>query len=82
MDRDAAQVRDIYVRNQNDRLRTLPLASDVRVNLLQTCEGGGGRDQQLATLAKHASNHLFYYTFQVRGGSVQQIEEHLANPAC
>ena len=34
MDRSAAEVRDTYVRNQNDRLRTLEMAGGVQLNLI------------------------------------------------
>ena len=37
MDRSAAEVRDTYVRNQNDRLRTLEMAGGVRLNLIGSC---------------------------------------------
>ena len=80
---DAQYLQD-YVRNQNSRLRTLPLASDVRVNLLGGCEEPKA-DQQ-ALLAKLASNArlggAYYYTVTVKGGTVRQLDEHLAVNAC
>jgi hypothetical protein len=79
-----AQYLDVYVRNQNSRLRTLPLASDVRVNLLGGCEEP--KVDQQALLAKLAGNArlggAYYYTATVKGGVVRQIDEHLAINAC
>jgi hypothetical protein len=83
---DQAQVLGVYVRNQNPRLRTLPLAGDLRLDL-----GGGDceapRNHQLAKLATDAramsgSVHTYYFTLTVRGGAVHQIQEVLAINAC
>ena len=80
---DAQYLQD-YVRNQNSRLRTLPLASDVRVNLLGGCEEP--KPDQQALLAKLASNarlgNFYYYTVTVKGCAVRQLDEHLAVNAC
>ena len=82
MDRDAAQVRDTYVRNQNDRLRTLEMASNVRLHLLGSCDSTG-REELFSKLIKDANyGDLFYYTLRVQGGVVQRIDEHQAQPAC
>ena len=84
MDRSAAEVRDTYVRNQNDRLRTLEMAGGVRLNLIGACESTG-QEAQFTRLIKDATygqGHLFYYTLGVQGGVVQRIDEHQAQPAC
>jgi hypothetical protein len=84
MDRSAAEVRDTYVRNQNDRLRTLELAGGVRLNLIGSCESTG-QEALFTKLIKDATSgqgHLFYYTLGVQGGVVRQIDEHQAQPAC
>jgi hypothetical protein len=82
MDRDAAQVRDTYVRNHNDRLRTLEMASNVRLHLLGACDSTG-REELFSKLIKDANyGDLFYYTLGVQGGVVQRIDEHQAQPAC
>ena len=82
MDRDAAQVRDTYVRNQNDRLRTLEMASGVQLHLLGSCDSTG-REELFSKLIKDANyGDLFYYTLRVQGGVVQRIDEHQAQPAC
>jgi hypothetical protein len=82
--RDAAQYLPVYVRNQNPRLRTLPLASNYRVDLLGGCEDSTLSRQQL--LDKLASNAriagVYYYTLTVKDGAVQRIDEHLAINAC
>jgi hypothetical protein len=82
MDRDAAQVRDTYVRNQNDRLRTLEMASNVQLHLMGSCDSTG-REELFSKLIKDANyGDLFYYTLRVQGGVVQRIDEHQAQPAC
>jgi len=84
MDRPAAEVRDTYVRNQNDRLRTLEMAGGVRLNLIGSCESTGQEAlfTKLIKDATYGQGHLFYYTLGVQGGMVQRIDEHQAQPAC
>jgi hypothetical protein len=84
MDRSAAEVRDTYVRNQNDRLRTLEMAAGVRLNLIGSCESTGqeGLFTKLIKDATYGQGQLFYYTLGVQGGVVQRIDEHQAQPAC
>jgi hypothetical protein len=84
MDRSAAEVRDTYVRNQNDRLRTLEMAGGVRLNLIGSCESTGQEAlfTKLIKDATYGQGQLFYYTLHVQGGVVQRIDEHQAQPAC
>jgi hypothetical protein len=84
MDRSAAEVRDTYVRNQNPRLRTLEMAAGVRLNLIGSCESTGQEAlfTKLIKDATYGQGQLFYYTLHVRGGVVQRIDEHQAQPAC
>jgi hypothetical protein len=84
MDRSAAEVRDTYIRNQNDRLRTLEMAGGVRLNLIGACESTGQETlfTKLIKDATYGQGQLFYYTLQVQGGVVRQIDEHQAQPAC
>ena len=84
MDRSAAEVRDTYVRNQNDRLRTLEMAGGVRLNLIGSCESTGQEAlfTKLIKDATYGQGHLFYYTLHVQNGVVRQIDEHQAQPAC
>src|SRR4029453_1813124 len=82
MDRSAAEVRDTYVRNQNDRLRTLEMAGGVQLNLIGACESTGQEAlfTKLIKDATYGQGHLFYYTLHVQGGAVQRIDEHKAQP--
>ena len=84
--RDKAQYLGVYVRNQNPRLRTLPLARDLRLDLRGgDCEAP--RNHQLAKLAADARAmsgpiHTYYFTLTVRAGAVHQVQEFLAINAC
>ena len=86
MARDQAQYLGVYVRNQNPRLRTLPLAGDLRLDLRGgDCEAP--LNHQLAKLATDAramsgSVHTYYFTLSVGAGSVHQVQEFLAINAC
>jgi hypothetical protein len=84
MDRSAAEVRDTYVRNQNDRLRTLEMAGSVKLNLIGACDSTGqdGLFTKLIKDASYGQGQLFYYTLRVQDGVVQRIDEHQAQPAC
>jgi hypothetical protein len=83
-DRDTAKFLPVYVRNQNPRLRTLPLASGFKVDLLGGCEDSTlNREQLLDKLSRNASvAGVYYYTLTVDGGAVQRIDENLAVNAC
>ena len=86
MSHDQAEVLGVYVRNHNPRLRTLPLASDVRLDLRGgDCEAP--TNHQLAKLMDHArsmsgSIHTYYFTLTVAGGAITRIQEFLAINAC
>jgi hypothetical protein len=86
MSHDKAQVLGVYVRNHNPRLRTLPLASDVRLDLRGgDCEAP--TNHQLAKLmadarAMSGSVHTYYFTLTVAGGAVDRVQEFLAINAC
>ena len=82
--RDQAQVLYVWVRNQNPRLRTLPMASGVVVKLWGSCEESSkDRDAAFNALAEHASQKgTYYYTLTVSHGKVQRIQEQLAINAC
>lgn len=80
--RSDAQYLTTWVRNQNPRLRTLPLASGLVVKLAGGCEESS-RAQLLTTLASNASQKgVYYYTLTLSGGKVQRIQERLAINAC
>jgi hypothetical protein len=82
--RENARFRTTYVRNQNPRLRTLPLAGDLRIELRDVCdEPGPGQDALLAKLAANARlGGTYYYTLTVSDGAVERIQERLAVNAC
>jgi hypothetical protein len=81
---DEARYLHTWVRNQNPRLRTLPLAGNLDVRLANPCdEGPIGRDALLVQLASNARQRgTYYYTLTVSDGSVQRIQETLAINAC
>jgi hypothetical protein len=73
-----------WVRNENPRLRTLPLAGGLDVRLLGGCEeSGSDRAAVLSRLAAHAKQKgPYYFTLTVADGKVKRIQEHLAINAC
>jgi hypothetical protein len=73
-----------WIRNENPRLRTLPLAADLKVDLLGTCEeSGSDREAVLTRLADNAKRKgNYYFMLTVSDGTVQQIQERLAINAC
>ena len=82
---DQAQYLGVYVRNQNPRLRTLPLAGDARLDLRGGC--AAPVSQQLAALAADArarsgADHTYYFTLTVAGGAVHRVQEFVAINAC
>jgi hypothetical protein len=81
--RQEARYLHTWLRNENPRLRTLPLAADLRVELWQGCEGGGDdRRAVLDRLADSARRGGHYYTLTVAGGQVQRIQERQIAHAC
>ena len=84
--RDQAQVLYVYVRNQNPRLRTLPLARDLRLDLLPG-DCVESRSHQLAKLIKDSravsnSRPAYYFTLTVADGAVHHITEDKTFNAC
>jgi len=73
-----------WVRNENPRLRTLPLAGNLVVQLRGTCgEPAKDRDALLTKLAANARlDGTYYYTLTVADGKVRRIQEQLAVNAC
>jgi len=74
-----------WVRNENPRLRTLPLAADAQLRLRGGCESPAS--SELALLAADAramsgSVRTFYFTLTVAGGAVQRVQEKVAINAC
>jgi hypothetical protein len=86
MARDQAQVLDVWVRNQNPRLRTLAMASDLQIDLLPG-DCIESRNHQLARLIKDSraisgSRPAYYFTLTVAGGVVHHIQEDKTFNAC
>jgi hypothetical protein len=82
---DTAQVLSTYVRNHNPRLRTLPLAGDVHLNLRGGCESPTSHELALLAADARAMSgpvRTFYFTLTVAGGAVQRVQERVAINAC
>jgi hypothetical protein len=73
-----------WVRNENSRLRTLPLAGNLDVRLRGECDGSGkDRTAVLRQLAEHAKRKgAWYFDLTVDGEKVTKIQEQLAANAC
>jgi hypothetical protein len=87
--RDAAQTVKGYIRNQNPRLRTLPMAGDLRVDVIRGHDTQDGCDgpillHKLDVLISDVSFHTptLYFTLTVIGGVVHHIKEASIQPAC
>jgi hypothetical protein len=80
--RDQAEVLSVYLRNQNPRLRTLPLAGDLKVDLHGSCEENTDRRALLEQLAGNLRLGLYFHTLTVRDGVVHAIKERQIQPAC
>jgi hypothetical protein len=79
MPHDQAQVLYVWVRNQNPRLRTLAMASDMGLDLLPG-DGIESRNHQFAKLIKDSraisnSRPAYYFTLTVTDGVVHHIQE-------
>ena len=72
----------VWLRNQNPRLRTLPLAADLRVDFFETCDEEPDRRAVLRRLAANARLGQYFYSLTVRHGSVQALVERQITPAC
>jgi hypothetical protein len=77
-----AEWRTVWLRNQNPRLRTLPLAADLRVDFFETCDEEPDRRAVLRRLAANARLGQYFYSLTVRDGSVHALVERQINPAC
>src|SRR5712691_4388813 len=78
-----AQYLYVYVRNQSSRLRTLPVAHDVRIQFVDGCESPPNRHEALTDLAERTTpfNTTYYYDVTVFAGAIHHIVQHLATPA-
>jgi len=83
MSRSEAQFLDVYIRNQNPRLRTLPIAKDVTIEFAHPCERTDPK-ARLDQLRKDTTDYpsLYFYEITVVHDLVQQISQRLAQAAC
>jgi hypothetical protein len=79
-----AQYLPAYIRNENDRLRTLSVAPDVSIRLMGECDSAGDRNAALTKLARATTpfSTTYYYSVTIAGGEVHRIVQHLAISAC
>jgi hypothetical protein len=80
--RQQAEVMSVYLRNQNPRLRTLPLAADLKVDLHGSCEENTDRRALLEQLSDNVRLGVYFHTLAVRDGVVHAITERQIHPAC
>jgi hypothetical protein len=80
--RQQAQAMMVYLRNQNPRLRTLPLGADLEVDFFHSCDEKPDRRAELVQLAGNARLGVYFYSLTVRDGAVQAIKERQILPAC
>jgi hypothetical protein len=72
----------VWLRNENPRLRTLPLAADLRVDFFEPCDQEPDRRAVLRRLAANARLGHYFYSLTVRDGSVHKLVERQITPAC
>ena len=80
--REQAEVMTVWLRNQNPRLRTLPLASDLKVDLYHSCDEKTDRRALLEQLSDNVRLGVYFHTLTVRDGVVHAITERQIHPAC
>jgi hypothetical protein len=72
-----------WIRNENSRLRSLPLAGNLDVKLMGSCEDSDDRAAVLARLADHAKRKGgYYFVLTVADGKVTKIQERMVINAC
>ena len=72
----------VWLRNENPRLRRLPLAADLRVDFFEPCDEEPDRRAVLERLAGNARLGHYFYSLTVRDGAVHALKERQINPAC
>jgi len=80
--REEARYLMVWLRNENPRLRSLPLATNLRVDFFRSCDESPDRRALLKKLAGNARLGVYFYTLSVRDGSVHAIKERQITPAC
>lgn len=79
---EEAEYRIVWLRNENPRLRTLPLAAGLRVDFFEPCDTAPDRRAVLRRLAANARLGQYFYSLTVRDGSVRALVERQITPAC
>jgi hypothetical protein len=79
---EEAQDLPVWLRNENPRLRTLPVAAGFKAAFLNPCDEPSGRGAALERLAVNAQSGVYFYSLSVRDGAVQSVKERLAVNAC
>jgi hypothetical protein len=87
MPRAKAQYLYAYIRNHNPRLRTLPLARDLGIDLVGRGECAGPDQPHLHKLSLLVSDVSFhtpslYFTLSVADGAVHNVKEVSTQQAC
>ena len=75
----------VYIRNENPLLRTLPVARDVTIHFIGSCDTPPNRHVALTQLRDAigtGDDTTYYYAVSLSGGEVSWISQHLAVPAC
>jgi hypothetical protein len=80
--REEARYLSVWLRNENPRLRTLPVAAGFKADLVQPCDEPSGGGAALERLAANARSDVYFYSLTVRDGAVQSVKERLAVNAC
>jgi hypothetical protein len=80
--REEAQYLPVWLRNENPRLRTLPVAAGFKADLVQVCDEPPSRRAALEQLATNARSGAYFYSMTVRDGVVLSVKERLIHPAC
>jgi hypothetical protein len=80
--REEARYLPVWLRNENPRLRTLPVAAGFKADLVQPCDEPSGGGAALERLAANARSGVYFYSLTVRDGAVQSVKERLAVNAC
>jgi hypothetical protein len=80
--REEARYLPVWLRNENPRLRTLPVAAGFKADLVQPCDEPSSGGAALERLAANARSGVYFYSLTVRDGAVQSVKERLAVNAC
>jgi hypothetical protein len=75
----------VYIRNENDLLRTLPVDRDVRVKMIGECEASSrtvGLEELREAALPFRQPPTFYYDVTVADGGVVGITQRIAVSAC